>query len=137
MEAFHSLVLLRLVYNIIIRTEEACWLGSRWVGLDDLCLKSCCAIGKSSYNWQCVLQVNGRFLRLLMHLWDGELVLIGNCMEWYSARSCGTSTLSSNLITYTWKEELIKSIKEHMWYLWSYYPKLYCCICYALQLVIV
>lgn len=36
-----------------------------------------------------------------------------------------------------WEEVLIKSIKEHMCYLWSCYPKLYYCICCALQLVIV
>lgn len=52
-----------------------------------------------------------------MHFGDRELVLMGNCMELYSARSCGTSTVSSNLIRYTWKKGLIKSIKEHMWYL--------------------
>lgn len=36
-----------------------------------------------------------------------------------------------------WKEVLIKSVKKHMWYLGSCYPKPYCCICSALQLVTV
>lgn len=36
-----------------------------------------------------------------------------------------------------WKEVLIKSVKKHMWYLWSCYPKLYCCTHSALQLVTV
>lgn len=42
--------------------------------------------------------------------------------------------ISSHIL---WKEVLIKSIKEHMWYSWSCCPKLCCCICSALQLVTV